>query len=169
MGALEDDAQHYHRLVVQDILASERAYVQDLNVRMVSVCLFTLPVCLCTSLSHQAVYSVHPSSFFLSLSVCLSSVSLNCHVVCLSSSTCMCLYIHIPCMQDDYEWHCVLGKLNKVFQFISMTTKPQRANGTPVPISLPTPAPPPTPQEVNCPCVTCPSVSPLHWLTEHVC
>ena len=32
MGSIEDDPHHYHRLVVQDILASERAYVQDLNV-----------------------------------------------------------------------------------------------------------------------------------------
>ncbi len=29
----EDDAHHYYRLVVQDILESERVYVQDIEVR----------------------------------------------------------------------------------------------------------------------------------------
>lgn len=31
-GGAEDDAHHYHKLVVLDLLESERAYVQDLNV-----------------------------------------------------------------------------------------------------------------------------------------
>lgn len=31
-GGAEDDANHYHKLVVLDILESERAYVQDLEV-----------------------------------------------------------------------------------------------------------------------------------------
>jgi hypothetical protein len=34
-GGAEDDAHHYHRLVVLDILESEKVYVQDLKVRWV--------------------------------------------------------------------------------------------------------------------------------------
>ena len=33
-AALEDDAHHYHKLVVLDILESERSFVHDLNVCM---------------------------------------------------------------------------------------------------------------------------------------
>ena len=46
----EDDVHHYHRLVVQDILESERAYVKDLNVR---VC-----VCVCVHMYVCMMYSI---------------------------------------------------------------------------------------------------------------